>query len=115
MLLNNITVNKKRLIQIFNENDYLLATDIAEYLVTKGVPFRKAHEDVGKLIAYAIAKKKPLRKLSLPEFRTINKIFKIDIFERLNPHSSVSAKKTSGSTNPHMVAKEIQKWKLQLK
>ncbi len=115
LLMRNININKKWLTDILGGNDYFLATDLTEYLVRKRVPFRQAHEDVGRLVRYCIQKKKSFRELTLTEFKKINKSFGSDILRKLSAHSSVTAKKTAGSTNPGMVAGEISSWKKKLK
>ena len=90
---------------------YSTATDFADYLVKKEVPFRDAHEIVGKTVAYAISKKLDLHELSLKEFKKICNFVEDDIYGFLNIKGSVDSKKTSGGTSSKEVMKQIKKAK----
>ncbi|MDD5711803.1 MAG: argininosuccinate lyase [Smithellaceae bacterium] len=89
------------------EGGFSTATDAAEYLVSKGVPFREAHRVVGTLVAYCLEKNKPLTALSLEELRRFHKKFDADILGRLAVESSVAARKSYGGTATEVVAKRI--------
>src|SRR5699024_3494822 len=65
------------------EQDYSNATDIADYLAGKGMPFRLAHEVIGKIVLYAIQNKKYLLDLTLEEYKTFSELFEKDIFDVL--------------------------------
>jgi len=78
----------------------MFAADIAEYLVARGVPFRKAHHTVGKLVQVSERNRKSLTDLSLVELRRFSPKFQADIFPLLNPRTSVSRKRSAGSTSP---------------
>ena len=97
------------------DDDFLYATDLLEYLVEKGTPFRDAHEQVGKLVAYAAAEERKLAELSLEEFRRFSKKFDDQVYRLLDPQISVKRKRTPGSTNPEQVKKWLQYWKKKLK
>jgi argininosuccinate lyase len=90
---------------------YSTATDIAEYLVKKGMPFRHAHETTGKIVLSCIAKKKRLDQLSLKELRMYSSLISSDIFSFLGPEESVRNKKSQGSTAPNEVKKQIKRLK----
>jgi argininosuccinate lyase len=92
------------------KHDFLTATDVAEYLVQKGVPFREAHSVTGKIIAYAVDHKKSLDQLTLKEFKHYSKNFSDDVIAVLDPHTSVEHKKSAGSTSPNEVKKQIVHW-----
>jgi argininosuccinate lyase len=92
------------------QDDNLYATDILEYLVRKNIPFSVAHETVGKLVRYAGESQKPLRELSVDEWKKFSKAFDSQVYELFDPQVSVKAKKTIGSTNPVLVKKEIARW-----
>ena len=94
---------------------YSTATDFADYLVKKEVPFRDAHEIVGKTVAYAISKKLDLNELSLEEFKLICGSVEEDIYDCLNIEGSVDSKKTSGGTSVKEVMKQIKKAKKLIK
>ena len=88
---------------------YSTATDLAEYLVGKGVPFRQAHGVVGKLVLYAAGAGKGLEQLGLEELRNFSPLFDRGVFGLLSPEKSVSAKKSLGGTAPAEVRKQLRK------
>ncbi len=79
------------------------ATDLADYLVVKGMPFRDAHEVVGKSVAYGIAQQKDLSEMSLDELRQFSDIISQDVFEVLTLEGSVNARNHIGGTAPNQV------------
>mgnify|MGYP000156214139 CR=1 FL=1 len=79
------------------------ATDLADYLVTKGMPFRDAHEVVGESVAYGIKTEKDLSEMSLEELQQFSDIIKDDVFEVLTLEGSVSARSHIGGTAPDQV------------
>jgi len=95
--------------------DYLAATDMADYLVRKGLPFRQAHEITGKVVAHCISHKMFFGNLDLETLRGFSLSFGPDIFEFILPHSSVDQKQSAGSTSPHDVKRQIVHWTRVLK
>jgi argininosuccinate lyase len=89
------------------EGGFSTATDVAEYLVLKGVPFREAHGVVGRLVAWCIREKKPLTGLTIEEFRSFHPAFAEDVFARLTVRQSVDARKTIGGTAEETVRSRI--------
>jgi len=85
----------------------LLATDVADYLVGKGVPFRSAHEIVGALVRKLVAEEREFGSLSLTEWRAASDRFDQDVVDRVTPAASVAAKRTPQSTAPSAVATAI--------
>jgi argininosuccinate lyase len=85
----------------------LLATDVADYLVARGVPFRRAHEIVGALVRRLVAEKREFGSLSLEEWRAASDLFEADIVTRVNPYQSVAAKRTPQSTAPDAVQQAL--------
>jgi argininosuccinate lyase len=83
------------------------ATDLADYLVRKGVPFRDAHEVVGKSVAYAITQDKDLSECSLDELQQFNGDIEEDVFDVLTLDGSVSARNHIGGTAPEQVKAAI--------
>lgn len=104
----HIHFNIKRMHETAGEA-YSTATDIAEYLVKKGLPFRKAHEVAGKIVLYCIKKKKKLDELTLKELNTFSTLITKDIYSYLKAEDSVSHKKSIGSTSPNEVKKQIRR------
>ncbi len=89
------------------EEGYLLATDVADYLVKKGMPFRQAHAVVGDLVAYAQGKGKKLSELSLEEYQRCSKLFQRDVLD-ITVESSVAARDVPGGTAPGRVEGAIR-------
>jgi argininosuccinate lyase len=83
------------------------ATDLAEYLVMKGVPFRESHGIVGRLVAYSIRNGKALHELTLGEYRKFYQGFDEDIFACLKVESAVNAKNSLGGTAEKNVRKRL--------
>lgn len=107
-MLETMTVNKENMLNAVKLG-FLNATDIADYLVKKGLPFRDAHEVSGKLVAKCIKENKILEDLTLDEYKLESNLFENDIFETISPENSVNAKKTFGGTSFKTVAETIEK------
>src|SRR5882672_282110 len=91
----------------------LLATDVADYLVGRGVPFRRAHEIVGALVRKLVADGREFESLSLDEWRAASDRFDADVVTRVTPRASVAAKRTPQSTAPDAVGArlaDVRKW-----
>ena len=89
----------------------LLATDLAEYLVKKGMPFREAHEAVGKLVARSVAAKLALNNISLFQMQEISPLFEGDVLKVFDVRASLAKRTTVGSPSPENVAAQIARWK----
>jgi argininosuccinate lyase len=105
-MIATMKVNKERMRQAVNQ-DFSNATDIADYLVNKGLPFRQAHEVIGKLVLYCIQNKKVLLDLELAEFHPFSKLFGEDIYAVLQPEHVVNARNVYGGTASGQVAEAI--------
>ncbi|MGE5352686.1 MAG: argininosuccinate lyase [Acidobacteriota bacterium] len=110
MMVETMEVNSERFTEEL-KGDFSLATDLADWLVLKGVPFREAHKIVGRLVAYAEAKGGNFSNLTLEEMKEINPVFDSSALECLNISSALERKKTYGSPNPVMVKEQIDLWK----
>ena len=88
--------------------NYALATDLADYLVKKSLPFREAHEAVGKLVRYAEERGEELGKLSLAEFRRFSPLFGEDAL-RIDVMSSLRSRDVPGGTAPRQVAAALRR------
>ncbi len=84
-------------------NGYSTATDLADYLVRKGLPFRSAHEVVGRIVGAAVAAKKPLQDFSLAELQAQAEVIEEDIFAVISLEGSVAARNHLGGTAPQQV------------
>jgi len=96
------------------EEGYTTATDLADYLVMKGIPFREAHEITGKIVAYAEEKGVKLWELSLEELRRFSESIEADVYEWLTVEGSVARRRTLGGTAPERVREAIASAKRQL-
>ena len=94
---------------------YLLATELADYLAKKGVPFRESHEITGKVVRYAIEKKVALESISLKEFQTFCKKIDKSIYDSLSFESAIRVKNSTGGTDFSQVKKQISRLKLEVK
>ena len=87
---------------------FLNATDLADYLVRKGIPFRTAHESVGKAILFALDEDKELQELTLDELRSFAPEIEDDVFAILSVESGLAAKASTGGTAPERVHKALE-------
>ena len=94
---------------------HICATDLAEYLVMKGIPFRDAHAISGKAVQLAESKDFLLSELSLKELKELNALIEKDVFKHLDPLKSISSKSSIGGTAPSQVSKQIIQAKSKLK
>ncbi len=88
---------------------FMNATDVADYLVKKGLPFRSAHEVVGKMVLYCIENNKNIEGLSSDEFNSFSSFFKDDINDKVEIKSCIEAKVSQGSTSSNNVLLMIKK------
>lgn len=107
-LLPRIKVRKDRLEKALH-GGYMLATDLAEYLVLRGLPFRDAHDATGRIVRHAVEKGVALRELSLEEMRGFSPLIDEDVFEVLKVEDSLRRRKSRGGTSPDEVKRQIQR------
>ena len=108
-LIKTLKTNSARMEQPMT-GSYILATDLADYLVKKGLPFRQAHSIVGKLVQYAIGKSKGFQELSLDEYRVFSPLFADDVYS-ITVKTSVQARNTVGGTAPAQVVAALSRAK----
>jgi argininosuccinate lyase len=89
---------------------YILATDVADYLVKKGLPFRQAHSVVAKLVSYAVEKGKELNQLELGEYRQFSPLFDAGVLD-ITVASSIKARNVVGGTAPEQVDAQLARAK----
>jgi argininosuccinate lyase len=94
---------KKENMYLAAKKGYATATDLADYLVKKGLAFRDAHEIVGKSVAYGLQQKKDLSELSLDELKQFSNVITDDVFQVLSLEGSVQARDHIGGTAPKQV------------
>jgi argininosuccinate lyase len=91
----------------------LVATDVADFLTARGMPFRTAHEVVGAMVRQLITEARDFQSLTLSEWRAFSELFDENIRQVVNPHASVRARRTPQSTHPDRVAAaltEARRW-----
>ncbi|MBA7705622.1 Argininosuccinate lyase [subsurface metagenome] len=109
-MLDTVKIDKKKMLASL-EGDFSMATDLADYLVRKGLPFRKAHQIVSKLVKETIKKKKDLDDLTLKEFKTYSKLFGRDVFDTIKVKAGIAARKSLGGTAKESVKRLIAQGK----
>ncbi len=110
--LQNITINSARMYSNC-ENSFMAATDLAEYLVKKGLAFRDAYKITGDIVAFATKNNKYLKDLSLEEYQKHSGLFTEDIFTAITPESCVDARMSYGGTSRIRIKEQIKKQKEQ--
>ncbi len=113
-MLPKIRFNEKRMRETANAS-YSTATDIAEYLVRKGIPFRFAHEITGNIVRYCIDKNKGLEELSIDEYKSFSNVIDKEIYDIIKIQQSVNSKKSFGGTSIESVRKQIENFKRMIK
>ncbi|MEG9487143.1 argininosuccinate lyase [Mannheimia indoligenes] len=106
LVLVDIQVNTERTREAAQQG-YANATELADYLVAKGVPFREAHHIVGEAVVYAISKKEPLEALSISEFQQFHHTINDDVYPILSLESCLEKRCAKGGVNPQRVAEAI--------
>jgi len=101
-VLGNIAVNEQKMLEAASCG-YMNATDLADYLVRKGTPFRDAHEIVGKIVVRAIELGKEINQLSVAELQSYSTLIDEDVFSMLTLASTLAAKDCIGGTSPSQV------------
>ncbi len=105
-ILETLTFREARMRELCDRG-YLQATDLADYLVGKGLPFREAHHVSGEIVKKLVTENKNYRDLTLADFKKVSPIFGDDIFPVLDMERVVENKKSRGSTSLASVEKQI--------
>jgi len=109
-MLSELKINRARM-ETAAADPSLLATDVAEYLVKKGVPFREAHEIVGKLVAKQI----PLDQIALAKLKKFSPLFDVDLASVFDVRGSLAGRTASGAPSPDNIAVQVKSWRKLLK
>jgi argininosuccinate lyase len=105
--ISSLAVNKDRMAEAAG-GGYATATDLADYLVRKGIPFRKAHEVTGRVVRYCVDSNRELPSLTLEELKGFHPSFEKDIYGYIDPRRSVSARNIQGGTAPARVRRRLR-------
>jgi argininosuccinate lyase len=106
-MLGTLTFKVERMREVAGAQ-YSTATDLADYLVRKGLPFREAHEIVGKTVRYGLAQRKELSEFSLTEFQQISPLIGRDVYAAITVEASLRARAAIGGTAPEAVRRQIE-------
>jgi argininosuccinate lyase len=104
-----VEINKDRFISEL-EGDFSLATDLADWIVLQGIPFRKAHEIVGHVVKYLEDKNRNFNNITLDELVSVDPVFNNSAIDSLKIKTALQRKKTYGSPNPLFVSEMIKNW-----
>jgi argininosuccinate lyase len=107
-VLRNVKVSEEKMRHAATSG-YLNATDLADYLVRKGLEFRKAHETVGRVVMHAIERGKSLEDITVEKYREFSALFDNDLYEAIALESSLANKSTVGGTSPAQVSEALSK------
>ncbi len=113
-MVGKLKFNRERMLEAA-AGGFSTATDVADYLVMKGVPFRESHGIVGRLVGYCIEKNKELPALSIEEFRKFSPGFGEDVYKYLTAEDSVNSRSSYGGTARKIVLKRIKEIEKQAK
>ncbi|MQY52955.1 MAG: argininosuccinate lyase [Firmicutes bacterium] len=113
-LISSLKLNRERMFSLAKEG-YANATDAADYLVRKGVPFRKAHQLIRDIVLYSMGRGKSLEELSVKELKVFSPLFSEDFFDVINIKKCVESRKSQGGTAPEKVKNQIKKSKVKEK
>lgn len=102
---------KTEVMEKATKNDFSNATELADYLAAKGMPFREAHEVVGKLVLFCVQNGCYLADLNLNQFKEASELFEEDIYTALNPYEAVKRRNSQGGTGFEQVKLAIEKGK----
>tara|TARA_B100000686_G_scaffold309242_1_gene350977 strand:- start:563 stop:1918 length:1356 start_codon:yes stop_codon:yes gene_type:complete len=112
-MIGSLTFNKSKMLKAV-ENSYVLATDIADYLVAKSVPFRQAHKIVSEMTDFCIKENKYFSELELKDYKSFSDKFDKDIFD-ITPLYSVNKRDTYGGTSENQIKNNIGNIKSRIK
>ena len=113
-MLSGITVHRDAM-RHASEDGFITATDLADYLVRKGMPFRQAHEVVGKAVLRALSLKCGLKDLSLGEYKKLSSLIKNDVYQSLSVAASVGRRTSHGGTAPANLKRRLAALKKSVK
>ncbi|SET66614.1 argininosuccinate lyase [Salinibacillus kushneri] len=105
-MISSMQVNKENMYKAVQQ-DFSNATDLADYLVQRDIPFREAHSIVGQIVLYCIKQNKFLLQLTLDEFQQFSDSINEDIYESLKPESVVNARNVKGATSEDRVREQL--------
>ena len=113
LIKDGLIIEKENLLRSV-EQDFSNSTDLADYLVSKNVPFREAYQIVGSIVKLCLSKNQLLKDLSLLDLQSFHKKFEEDIFEKITPRNVVDSRNSIGGTGFEQVSVQLSSWKSKL-
>lgn len=113
-MLDRMKINKEKMRKAA-EKGFFAATDLTDYLVEKGISFRRAHQIIGTIVKECLKEDKSLKELSLENYQKHSSLFQKDVFERIKLESCVFNKESAGGTGKKSLAKQIKEARKKLK
>ena len=112
-MLDTLTFRKEKMREAASAG-FINATDCADYLVKKGMPFRSAYKIIGQIVAYCIANKKTLETMTIDEYKNFSEIFDFDVYTAIDLTNCVNGRSCYGGPSPDSVKKQIENLKKKL-
>src|SRR5438132_4707234 len=112
-MLPELKINRQRMKTAASDSN-LLATDLAEYLVKRGMPFREAHEIVGKIVAWSAANEIPLNQVPMAELKKFSPLFDSDVVRIFDVRSALTKRRGIGAPSAENIAAQIKRWRFEL-
>lgn len=106
-MLDTMKVNKEKMLSSADDG-FINATDLADYMVKKGLPFRSAYKIVGEIVAYCIKNKKTLDNMKIEEYKLFSDIFESDLYNEINMKTCVEKRISKGGTSVKSVENQIE-------
>jgi argininosuccinate lyase len=113
-MLKSITYRSERM-RAAAADGFLNATDLADYLVTKGVPFRQAHAIVGEIVRACLETRQRLEELPLERLRGFSRAFEADVYKFISLEACVGRRRSAGGTSSRLVGEAIRQAKRRLR
>src|SRR5438876_4816794 len=112
-MLPELKINRQRMKTAASDSN-LLATDLAEYLVKRGMPFREAHEIVGKIVAWSAANEIPPNQVPMAELKKFSPLFDSDVVRIFDVRSALTKRRGIGAPSAENIAAQIKRWRFEL-
>ena len=106
-MIETMSVKKENMLRAAQEG-FINATDLADYLVKKGMPFRTAYKISGTLVSECIKRRIVLEEVTLDEYKAYSELFDSDVYEEISLQTCVAKRISAGSTGPESVAEQIR-------
>lgn len=114
LMIDTMKVNEENMLSAAKKG-FINATDLADYLVKKGLPFRSAYKTVGEIVRYCVNKNKTLDEVKIDEYKNFSELFGDDLYQAISLTTCVNSRNSYGATSEKAVSKQIKEIKKRLK